>query len=186
METKVCTKCQLELPITKFRKLYKGPNERGTMCHICNGRRDRNKLNSSPERRARYLGAKRAYREKWPFFTKICGYQAFDRANGYRSLTQKEGRELLGPATECSYCGNTNKRELGLDRRDNHRGHDIENVVVCCELCNVILIDLPAPVKDLLAPGLRQARTDGLLANYVVASKREMTRKKINANRKSI
>jgi len=36
---------------------------------------------------------------------------------------------------ECAYCGY--KEELGLDRIDNKQGHRLNNVVVCCHLCNM-------------------------------------------------
>lgn len=35
----------------------------------------------------------------------------------------------------CFYCGDTER--LGLDRIDNHKGHTMDNVVVCCYDCNI-------------------------------------------------
>lgn len=177
-QTQICNKCLRELPLTKFRKLYSGPRQRATQCYSCTGQRDRAKLNCTPERLTKYRQARKNVLLKWPFTTKICGYQAFDRMYGYPSLTQKEGREIFLAAKQCSYCGNTNFRDLGLDRRDNNSGHAITNVVVCCELCNVLLIDLPAEVKDILSPGLREARSRGLLNDFIVPAKRTITRKK--------
>ena len=37
----------------------------------------------------------------------------------------------------CIYCGETNPMKLGADRIDNSRGHSADNVVCCCEECNV-------------------------------------------------
>lgn len=186
MQTQICKKCHKELPLTKFKKQYKGPRERATMCHVCNGSRDRATQNRSPLRREKYLEYKKRYKDRWPFYTKICGYRQFDKANAYASITQSDARTLLCSATECVYCGNTDQQTFGLDRRNNDDGHHLGNVVVCCEICNVILADLPAGVKDLLAPGLRASRQMKLLDNYVVPYKRQMTRKKRNELRKSI
>lgn len=65
----------------------------------------------------------------------------------------------------CVYCGL--EVSDGLDRRDNSFGHSLENVVPCCSVCNGIFVDLPLEVKDLIAPGLREARQKGLLDTWV-------------------
>lgn len=36
----------------------------------------------------------------------------------------------------CYYCDENNNK-LGFDRKDNNKGHILDNVVVCCELCNM-------------------------------------------------
>lgn len=186
METKVCTKCQLELPIKKFRKQYNRPNDRVTICYVCSGRRDRATQDKSKERRTKYLQAKKKYKNRWPFYTKICGYRQFDKRNGYLTISQVEARDILCAAQACGYCGLTDSKTFGLDRRNNDDGHHPGNVVVCCEVCNVVLADLPPEVKDILSEGLRRAREAGLLDAYVVPCKREVTRKKRNEARKSI
>lgn len=37
---------------------------------------------------------------------------------------------------QCTYCGD-NSNKLGFDRIDNNLGHILNNVVVCCEICNM-------------------------------------------------
>lgn len=37
---------------------------------------------------------------------------------------------------KCVYCGDTSK--LGCDRKDNNKGHTIDNVVPCCYTCNTV------------------------------------------------
>jgi len=37
---------------------------------------------------------------------------------------------------QCWYCGETDWRKLGCDRKDNSLGHTIDNVVPCCSECN--------------------------------------------------
>lgn len=39
----------------------------------------------------------------------------------------------------CHYChsGNSVETGIGLDRKDNSKGYFLENVVPCCEICNL-------------------------------------------------
>ena len=36
----------------------------------------------------------------------------------------------------CVYCGESDWKKLGCDRKDNSKGHLIDNVVPCCYHCN--------------------------------------------------
>jgi hypothetical protein len=38
--------------------------------------------------------------------------------------------------SSCYYCGDDSNK-LGFDRKDNNKGHIIDNVLVCCEICNM-------------------------------------------------
>lgn len=62
-------------------------------------------------------------------------------------LTLEQVKELV--TSPCHYCGfegspsiyKTSAREItlitnGIDRKDNDKGYDIDNVVSCCEICN--------------------------------------------------
>ena len=39
--------------------------------------------------------------------------------------------------SKCHYCGKTDWHELGCDRIDNSKPHTEDNIVCCCEECNV-------------------------------------------------
>lgn len=50
------------------------------------------------------------------------------------TLSQFESLRAVG---ECHYCGGAlPPKSYGLDRIDNARGYDIDNVVPCCTMCN--------------------------------------------------
>jgi hypothetical protein len=49
-------------------------------------------------------------------------------------LTLEQFKEYWG--LPCSYCG-ADIRTIGLDREDNARGYEVDNVVPCCARCNM-------------------------------------------------
>jgi hypothetical protein len=51
-------------------------------------------------------------------------------------LTFRQYEELI--KDRCYYCGNSIEKEkgVGLDRLDNDKGYQVENVVACCGCCN--------------------------------------------------
>lgn len=53
------------------------------------------------------------------------------------NLTKEEYEPLV--MLPCDYCGceNNVKAGIGLDRLDNTRGYDLDNVVSCCIECNI-------------------------------------------------
>lgn len=65
---------------------------------------------------------------------------------------------------ECFYC--EIKPANGIDRMDSSIGHILGNCVPSCSKCNMILGDLPFSIKQLMAPGLKEARKLGLLESY--------------------
>lgn len=92
------------------------------------------------------------------------------------SITLTEARNLI-IGSQCHYCGESETIKLGLDRLDNALGHSIENVRVCCELCNNILSDLPLAAKDVIGKSLREIHELGLLSGYILKTKRNKKRK---------
>ena len=42
---------------------------------------------------------------------------------------------------KCNYCGNTNHNSNGLDRIDSMKNYDIDNIVPCCGVCNIMKND---------------------------------------------
>lgn len=66
-------------------------------------------------------------------------------------------------ALDCYYCELPLERYLtcgGLDRLDNSRGYEPDNVVTCCKKCNIAKNDFynPQEFKEYIAPGIRRYR----------------------------
>lgn len=81
-----------------------------------------------PEQRREYI-KNNPLRKKW--------YQAKSNAKkkGKTFTLTLEQFVLLFDNAKCFYCGN---EPSGLDRVDNSRGYEINNVVPCCWACNTI------------------------------------------------
>lgn len=65
----------------------------------------------------------------------LSAYRCKDRKRGLNTTITKEYLEDIIRNSKCVYCGDTHN--IGLDRIDNNRGHEIGNVVPCCYECNV-------------------------------------------------
>lgn len=81
------------------------------------------------------------------------GYGVNDR--GYMT----ERHYLIMCKGDCIYCGRSPAN--GVDRLDSDFGHDLDNYVPCCSVCNCILSDLSREAKMCLRTGLTQARQKG-------------------------
>lgn len=127
MNYKKCSKCSKTKNISEFR--YKR-----SMCKICYKEIYTNKK-SNPVPGFDYVNAaaKKVYRDSYSD-----GNLTFDQ---FKLMTSKN----------CVYCNSppSNKASIylknefvfiysGLDRLDNNKRHDLENVVPCCKLCNRI------------------------------------------------
>jgi hypothetical protein len=128
------------------------------------------KLRADPVRNAKAEAYKAEYYQKNPNFQRYKSYRSIDNKKyGGATLTWEFANVAM--SKPCNYCAL--EVSNGLDRRDNTQGHHEDNVVPCCFVCNTILGDLPAEAKDLLAPGLRDARQKGFLDTWVPPQKRQ-------------
>ena len=65
----------------------------------------------------------------------LSAYRCKDKKKGYFTNITREYLSNIIYNGKCIYCGDT--ANIGLDRIDNKRGHEIGNVVPCCYECNV-------------------------------------------------
>lgn len=91
-----------------------------------------------------------------------------DKKKGLENNLTKEFIELsFKEATySCLYC-EEKELKLTLDRIDNSKGHLQNNVNVCCIRCNFFRRDMPYDAWQLILPGLRDAREQGLLGDWI-------------------
>lgn len=62
-------------------------------------------------------------------------YNRYKKRDGVLDFTRDEFYNWIENSS-CYYCDSKEIKTLGLDRIDNNRGHNKDNTVVCCELCN--------------------------------------------------
>lgn len=128
----------------------------------------------SPEERRE--SARRRNREHYyrnlPYY-KVRSYKDFDKKKGLSpTLSVEEFNSLLEKYPHCYYCEGTEISTLGLDRVDNSKSHELDNVVICCEKCNNILGDIPFGAKLELKEGLMEIYRKDLLNSWTVPTKR--------------
>ena len=80
------------------------------------------------------------------------------------TITREQFAELI--SKPCTYCGGPlPETSAGLDRLDNSKGYDIENVTPCCALCNYARRD-QFTVEEMLkfiGPAVRAIRAERAL-----------------------
>lgn len=75
------------------------------------------------------------------------------------TLSESEYAVLINKV--CEYCQfPLNKWGYGLDRLDNNRGYELDNVVPCCKECNVARNSnfTPAEMRQFVGPAIKAAK----------------------------
>ena len=143
METKKCTQCQIENPLTEFYGKIKS-----SWCKKCHNKYAVEKRKQNPEKYKKYV------KDTWDQPNMIF---ARKKANAksekiYFYLTKVQFIDWYKKQQlKCHYCGlppkdfkNTKeghllrKINLGIDRVDNSIGYKLNNIVLCCNMCNSI------------------------------------------------
>lgn len=154
--TKICSKCGRELPLTEYYKSKWNKDGFQNYCKECCKQhnkqfridnptymKDYNKqysINNTEyeiERRKRYYGTINGYCHRL-----LHNYIVADKKQG-RIVDELPSNyvtlEFLTKAIQqaCFYnCGETDWHNMGIDRLDNSKPHTIDNVVPCCTKCN--------------------------------------------------
>jgi hypothetical protein len=144
----VCTKCK------KYKNISSFKNERYQLTNYCYECRQYSKeVDSRREPRETRTQSKRIYPRKKTKYTDLamryCMYRRTDVAKGFCNelnfesiLPRKFAYSLM--QNKCSYCNILPDSGVnGLDRVDNTKGHTPDNVVCCCETCNICKNDMP-------------------------------------------
>ncbi len=80
----------------------------------------------------------------------------------------------------CFYCGDS-KTRISLDRIDNSKPHNKDNVNPCCLRCNLMRRDMPYEAWMKLAPHIKQIYEEGLFGDWL---SQPLTKLKNNIPRK--
>ena len=118
MGLKECNKCyEMKAATTEHFGKHTGNKDGLTYaCRVCKATRDKS-YNETPESRYRYRK-----------------YDANRKGRTF-TITQEEFVKIVTAPSGCNYCGTT-KVTRSLDRVDNSRGYEKDNVVACCISCN--------------------------------------------------
>lgn len=126
METRQCAVCGKS--VTRYSKQFKSKN-------IFCSRKHKEKGMSlglvAPMRLGTGYGIEDIMRRR-----KYYKYRQFDRKKGYRGMAMgvREFCKKLADSC-CYYCGDVD--DIGFDRISNSDGHNENNTVICCRLCNM-------------------------------------------------
>lgn len=173
-----CKKCKLLKPIEKFHKYYGEARKKEARRHICGPCKYKREIELHGDDKKWIDRRKKTVKKYYklnPHLGKIKAYQHSDKIKNRKSITLTEGRNLI-ENNNCYYCTESDIKNLGLDRIDNKLGHEISNVVVCCEKCNFILSDIPKQAKELLKTGLKLIKQQGALQKWTIPTKRLLPR----------
>lgn len=135
METKICTKCGRELPLSAFYKAKNRKNEFYPRCKECRKQDSRQYRLEHKEQRKEYL--KRYFKTPMGRAYSLLGaYNQSDKQHnrGNGDLTAKWIVENI--FTKSCKCGESDWRKLGCNRLDNNKPHTKDNVEPCCMKCN--------------------------------------------------
>lgn len=121
--------------------------------------KDRNKLNATRRSRRRKLPL--------PAYLVRNNVLRTDRRNGWNgNITTEFVKNLI--KSGCVYCnGQPNEVKMSLDRIDNTKPHNIDNVVASCVNCNLTRGSMPYEAWKIVADGMRKARIMGLLTGWL-------------------
>jgi hypothetical protein len=130
---KVCKDCRVEKPASQFSicKQRQG-NYLASYCKPCVAQRMKRWKAREPEL---HRANRARYREKAKPRTAWYTYQMGARKRGLTfDLPRRQFDDLI--TDNCCYCGSSPEPINGIDRVDNKRGYESDNVVTCCSKCN--------------------------------------------------
>jgi hypothetical protein len=132
IKTKICTKCGVEKPITEYHtKKHKDKTYLRSECKACGYIQNKKRRNSEAGKEINKIHRTKA-KSKYDVAKGIA-----KRRGIAFNLSFEEFAELT--QHDCAYCGGElSKYSYSLDRKDNAKGYEIQNVVPCCIRCNMV------------------------------------------------
>jgi hypothetical protein len=142
---KSCSKCGVEKIITDFpwRNKSGGRKIRNAQCASCVREYRRSYTTSDKGRES----ARKSYKKHGVYWSKNRIYHVSKAVAKKRKMvfTLSVDEYFNVRSLPCHYCQNVLRDDankgIGLDRIDNSRGYEIDNVLPCCGFCNTIRSD---------------------------------------------
>lgn len=145
-KTKTCGHCKEDKPLSEFYK-EKGRRDGHTyLCKICRSTYYKKYYKEN-------LTTVKTYKDQWYQNNKESYYEWGQTLIGkytcYKNSAKCTDKTFLLTIEEfsgfwqlpCTYCGSEIKT-IGLDRIDNSRGYEIDNITPCCYICNRMRMQL--------------------------------------------
>ena len=171
--TKICGRCQAEKQISEFKERLSCPDGRDYLCFPCRKSKD-NEYHKTPSGQAAARRAQLKYNktEKGIISGKKKSFKA-RRGNGrynyakykalYRGYIWGIPKEVYAAliSLPCEYCGVTLPTSgICLDRIENSKGYEEENVLPCCPICNYARRNqfTVEEMKTFIGPAIRKVR----------------------------
>mgnify|MGYP001595734673 FL=1 len=142
VQTKICKKCERNLTTQDYYKSSR------SWCKKCHSQYIMEKRKENPEKYKKYL------KDTWAIPSMIFARKkANAKKEGIVFSLEKEKfiKWYENQDLRCNYCTINPKNfkktqdnyllkkiNLGLDRKNNNQGYDFENIVLCCNRCNII------------------------------------------------
>lgn len=129
----ICRICKNDKDIDEYNRRNDNKIGYRTECKECQSINLKENYNKNKKYR---LEKQKIYYNNNHHIKKYRDYSRLDlnKFNTTLDFTKDELKNILND--KCYYCGD-DKSKMGLDRIDNNKGHTLDNVVVCCELCNM-------------------------------------------------
>lgn len=150
-ETKKCTKCGRELPLSKFAKNKVKKDGYNCWCKECQNQYNKQYRQEHIQKAIEYAkqyrqNNKEYYKEYDKKYRSTPMGRASYLVGGYRKSDKDANRgECTLTAkwiidniftSKCHWCDETDWNKLGCDRIDNDKPHTPDNVNPCCDDCN--------------------------------------------------
>lgn len=120
---KRCSKCDEVKPLEEFYANLDSPDGKRSDCRTCNIKKSAMYFKTHPRRNEAIAQRFSKLKNHAKAYGKVC------------TISRELYESLI--ARPCHYCGGElNKTSHGLDRVDNDRGYEPDNVVPCCWRCN--------------------------------------------------
>lgn len=129
---KVCSKCKIPKNIKEFNKNRSKNDGLNSYCKLCHRQFVKN-YDKTNEKRKKYKAKKQRDYSKNPEYKFKKTIKDSIRRKRKFNLTFEEYMTFW--QKPCSYCNNQIDT-IGLDRVDNNKGYQLDNIVSCCSNCN--------------------------------------------------